>query len=783
MRETDVEEYLSNSEIRRVQRDLDALTQEETDDNMLTIAFCGIFNSGKSSLINAILKQEFKLPTGGEPVTKYVTRIEYGSKFSAYYFNKNQKVSIDEDTIQQIVRGKVSLPDGCKEIVLQMPAGILEPNVVILDTPGYEDNKTLDEITREAVRSADMAVFCCNADHFGREFEQRYFQELEDSLGNFCVVVNHTDVIHTDEEFVRLEEYVRKMLMGRGKRCLRNIVAKTTFYTVGAGRYADLDGLDICLQTLHDAKGNGWHMLKSYADQKRLRYGLNMISPVVKDNIQKGAKLCKDLEDEMRVAYDDLMYQYQVECRDVEKAVSSLRRFIYDLLDAKTGIVQGKLEALEKEGKYRDFVQMASQILCNCYRSLPDDIRVWKQKQPLFKNKNLGTLALASDLANEVEQYNIPAPVGKRVKNRGLLEALAVSAVMSLSLLVPYHDDGYDIEYHGYADEAVKSIKNKLLPKIDRIIDSYIQKQREAFMPPRPELDTEILKKVCGRIEEWQEIDQKIDYYISNLAEIDVQSERKSIVIVGGFASGKTTLINALTKSDFFATGPLPMGKIPTVLRSVDADNKEKIICAYASQAGEYYYEEISSKWLNEAFIIQGIEDLDYQSQIKQPEYITIYSEKIPENYQYVDLPSNIIMGMYSEKYSEIEFLEKADVILYTVDSCRPLTNEDMRFIERLKAWHLENIFFAVTRINVLSDSDRLSLEKFLRDRLSFMFLNSRAEFDENLYNNRVFFVDAYSSMNTRLGRATQIDRNYEVMVPDQTTGMPDLERALYNYL
>lgn len=37
--------------------------------------------------------------------------------------------------------------------------------------------------------------------------------------------------------------------------------------------------------------------------------------------------------------------------------------------------------------------------------------------------------------------------------------------------------------------------------------------------------------------------------------------------------------------------------------------------------------------------------------------------------------------------------------------------------------------------------------------------------------------------MNTRLGRETQVGRNIKVMVPDHTTGIPDLERALYNYL
>lgn len=514
-----VEEYLSNLEIMQVQKDLDALIDEKTN-NKLTIAFCGIFSSGKSSLINAVLNQEFKLPTGGEPVTKFVTRIEYGKEFGAYYIAQNHIVYIDTDKVKEIVQGKRSLPDRCNEIVLQMPADILKPDIVFIDTPGFEDEKTLEELTRKAVRGADVAIFCCNADHFGREFEQAYFQELEDSIGNFCVVVNHTDVIHTEEEFDRLEEYVCKMVMGRGKRQLKNVVSKTTFYTVGAGRYTDLDGLDIFLQELSNAKGDSWSVLKAYADKKRLLYGLNIISPIVKDNVQNGANLHKELEEELTADYDELMEQYQVECRMVEKDVQSLRSFIYDSLNKKTGIVHEKLEGLEREGKHLEFVQSASKALHDCYMSLPGDIKMWKQKKPLLKGKDLDVFS--GDLMATLKQYNVPAPKGQKVKNRGLLGKIAISTVMTVLLLDPYLDDGYDIEYHGYAKDAINSIKNNLVPKINRIIDSYLQNQREASMPPMPEWNTEILEKVSSRMEKWQEIDQEINYFISELAEINV---------------------------------------------------------------------------------------------------------------------------------------------------------------------------------------------------------------------------------------------------------------------
>ena len=39
------------------------------------VVFCGVFSSGKTSLINSLLASSFHLPEGVNPVTKMVTRI------------------------------------------------------------------------------------------------------------------------------------------------------------------------------------------------------------------------------------------------------------------------------------------------------------------------------------------------------------------------------------------------------------------------------------------------------------------------------------------------------------------------------------------------------------------------------------------------------------------------------------------------------------------------------------------------------------------------------------
>ena len=56
--------------------------QRKTD---FTISFCGVFSSGKSSILNNLLDcADFKLPVGVFPITKVITRIRYGKTLKFY---------------------------------------------------------------------------------------------------------------------------------------------------------------------------------------------------------------------------------------------------------------------------------------------------------------------------------------------------------------------------------------------------------------------------------------------------------------------------------------------------------------------------------------------------------------------------------------------------------------------------------------------------------------------------------------------------------------------------
>lgn len=315
-----LEDFLGREKLKRANAILDALL-EEKDSGELVIVFCGIFSSGKSSLINMLLGQEFRLPTGVKPVTKCITRIRYGRSFEAYYIRNRHRIPLEKEQVKDIMTGKLELPEGCREIVLHMPAELLDSHMVFLDTPGFEDSAETDEMTRQVVRASDLAVLCCSAEHFGRCFEQAYLQELEESLGNFCVVVNQTDVIQTDEEYERLCNYVMETIGGRGQYVLRGMTEKTVFFTVGAGRYAELDGLDRFLFQLKNAGWEQWERLKAYAKRRKVSYGLKELLPEVEEHVRFGQDELERLHKEKEAEYRQEWEQYRRECRRIDRTL------------------------------------------------------------------------------------------------------------------------------------------------------------------------------------------------------------------------------------------------------------------------------------------------------------------------------------------------------------------------------------------------------------------------------------------------------------------------------
>ena len=240
--------FLAGRSLKALRCRLDELASEMGRDE-LVVTFCGIFCSGKSTLINLLLDQPFKLPTGPRPTTRQVTRIEFGEAFEARW-DSDGAVQMDEAQAQQAIRGELSAPEGCETLRIRLPAPLLKNGVVLLDTPGFQGDADLEDATWRALEAADLAVVCCDATAFGKVFEQTLLERLDAMPGNYLLVVNFMDRLNTTEDVAVTQAYARRLNAGRGAAALSEAKVENVFFTTAKYGMVSLGGLDECLGEL-----------------------------------------------------------------------------------------------------------------------------------------------------------------------------------------------------------------------------------------------------------------------------------------------------------------------------------------------------------------------------------------------------------------------------------------------------------------------------------------------------------------------------------------------------
>lgn len=219
-------------------------------DNTLRIVFCGSFSVGKSSLINALIDRKDFLPCGVIPVTKQISRIQYGWRLNIIVRTPSERdrhISLKE--FQELAVTSPDMIHGVRcgemiETIIRCPCRILKNDIEFIDTPGFSDEEyeVLDIHTMSAIRNADICIIPFNPLSFYKMGEQALISKVCSACGgNVIFVMNCLNYLNTDEDYRAVMERANTALAQYGNQLIGQ---GRIFSVVSLFDNKDLGGLD-----------------------------------------------------------------------------------------------------------------------------------------------------------------------------------------------------------------------------------------------------------------------------------------------------------------------------------------------------------------------------------------------------------------------------------------------------------------------------------------------------------------------------------------------------------
>ena len=184
-------------------------------DDPFTIVVCGEFKRGKSSLINALLKEEVA-PTNVTTETVTLNYISYGSHSNEVILSGGRRITVADDEIrcEKLENLIHNSKEPINSLAIYRPLNILK-NVRIIDTPGLNDSqRNFSDIVEQAIHQADAVIYVCSVDAPLSLSEQLFIKTviLPQKYTNVFIVANFADIISDEGDLARMQDFMNQKI-------------------------------------------------------------------------------------------------------------------------------------------------------------------------------------------------------------------------------------------------------------------------------------------------------------------------------------------------------------------------------------------------------------------------------------------------------------------------------------------------------------------------------------------------------------------------------------------
>ncbi len=192
---------------------------EKLKSDKFNLAIIGRFKNGKSTFANALLGQPTNgrilngdkgpMPTARTPCTAVLTYVRHTERPSVKALHMDGKTDEDWTFDRYLAEGRLKAEeinnevfDNIKAFAVGFPSPLLKEGLILVDTPGIDENPKRTQVAREAVSKADAAIVVYSSNQPAGEAERAFVEnQLIGTVSKVYTVVNM--FFEADDEFLR----------------------------------------------------------------------------------------------------------------------------------------------------------------------------------------------------------------------------------------------------------------------------------------------------------------------------------------------------------------------------------------------------------------------------------------------------------------------------------------------------------------------------------------------------------------------------------------------------
>lgn len=299
----------------------------------MSIAFCGHFSAGKSTMINTLLGNDI-LPSNPIPTSANVVKIRGGEPTARVYTRNSGVLTFDPDTEMAKLKQYAIDGDTVDWVEISYPGTFLDETAGLLDTPGIDSTDAAHKIaTESALHLADAVIYMMDYNHVQAEENFAFTKMLRDRSKPVYLVINMIDK-HLDFE-LDFDSYKESVI---DAFATWNIEPDGIFYTSLAEPDHPENQYDEFLAKLKEMLSNRTQLI----EESVMMSGYQLIEEHERFLKEQHADERKALEEKLLIELDD------VDANDKE-AVSAALQEMNARIARETERVNSAYKSMEKE--------------------------------------------------------------------------------------------------------------------------------------------------------------------------------------------------------------------------------------------------------------------------------------------------------------------------------------------------------------------------------------------------------------------------------------------------